>query len=158
MEPAIEPLLQQVVQGMLAGMAERRVAEVVPHRDRLDQILVEAQRPRHGAGQRGDLQRMGQPGAVVIALRGHEHLRLVLEPPERLRVQDPVAVPLKRGAVRARLLGYLAHRVGGPRRPGVERRLAAELDAHTGASRLIGNTHGPGWRGSRWRSGRGYRS
>src|SRR5512132_1679951 len=39
---------------------------------------------------------MGEPGPVVVALRRHEHLRLVLEPPERLRVHDPIPVPLER--------------------------------------------------------------
>jgi hypothetical protein len=32
----------------------------------------------------------------VVALGGDEDLRLVLRPPERLRVDDPVAVPLER--------------------------------------------------------------
>ena len=51
----------------LAGMPEGRMAEIVSERQRLGQVLVEAE----GAGQRpgdlGNLDRMGQPRAVVVA-------------------------------------------------------------------------------------------
>ena len=43
---------------------------------------------------------MGQPGAVQVALRREEHLRFLLETPEGLAVQHPVAVPLKHRAQR----------------------------------------------------------
>src|SRR5207253_2056193 len=49
--------------------------------------------------------RVGEPGAVVVALRRHEHLGLVLQAPERLAVDDPVAVALERRAHAATLLG-----------------------------------------------------
>jgi hypothetical protein len=55
---------------------------------------VASHRPR-------DLRRfegMREPGPVVIGLVVHEHLGLVLEPPERGAVNDPVAVPLERRA------------------------------------------------------------
>src|SRR5581483_5313422 len=42
------------------------------------------------------LKRMGQTGAIVIARGRHAHLRLVLEAPERLAVNDPVAIALER--------------------------------------------------------------
>ena len=96
---------QDAVEGRLAGVAEGRVAEVVAHRDRLDQVLVELQRPRHGARERRHLERVGQPGAVVVAGGRHEDLGLVLEPPERGGVEDPVAVALEGRAEGARLLG-----------------------------------------------------
>ena len=97
---------QRLVERLLADVAERRVAEVVPEADRLGQILVEPERPGHGAGDEAGLERVREPGPIVIALGGDEHLRLVLEPPERLRVRDPVAIALKRrphGAVVLRL-------------------------------------------------------
>ncbi len=78
-------------------MAERRVAEVVAETDRLGEILVQAQRTGSGARDLRDLERMGQARPVVVAGRRDEHLRLVLEPPERLRMDDPVTVALKRG-------------------------------------------------------------
>ncbi len=42
-----------VVEHALAGMAERRVAEIVGQRHGLGQILVELQRPRHASGPSG---------------------------------------------------------------------------------------------------------
>ena len=44
-----EALAQQRVERLLARVAERRVAEVVAEPDRLDEVLVQAQRPRDGA-------------------------------------------------------------------------------------------------------------
>ena len=93
---------QALVEHRLPDVAEWRVAEVVPQPDRLGQVLVQAQRPRHVAGDPARLERVGQPGAVVVALRRDEDLRLVLESPERLGVDDPVAVALERGAVAVR--------------------------------------------------------
>jgi hypothetical protein len=83
------------VENALADVAERRVAEVVAERDGLGQVLVEAQRPRNGPRDHAGLERVRQPGPVVVALGRDEDLRLVLEPPEGLRVDDPVAVALE---------------------------------------------------------------
>jgi hypothetical protein len=38
---------------------------------------------------------MGQAGAVMIALMRHENLRLVLEPPERRRMNNAIAIAAK---------------------------------------------------------------
>ena len=89
---------QDRVQGLLAGVAEGSVAEVVAERDRLGQVLVQAQRPGDAAGDARHLERVRQPGAVVVALGGDEDLGLVLQPPERLAVDDAVAVALVGGA------------------------------------------------------------
>ena len=93
------------LQRVLAEVAERRVADVVAQRDRLGQRLVEAEGPGQRAGDLGDLQRVGQPGDEVVAVGVQEHLRLVLEPAERLGVQDPVAVALERRPQRVLRLG-----------------------------------------------------
>ena len=93
-----------------------RVAEVVAEPDRLGQVLVQPQRPRHRARDEAGLERVGEPGPVVVALGRDEHLRLVLEAPERLRVDDPVAVALERRPHRAVGLRLAAiRRVGGRR-------------------------------------------
>ena len=42
---------------------------------------------------------MRQAGAVQIALRDHEHLRLVLQPAEGRGVQDAVPVALELGPI-----------------------------------------------------------
>ena len=64
---------------------------------------------------------MSQPGAVVVALGGDEHLRLVFEAAEGLGVDDPVAVALKRRAQRAVGLwpGALSRVGAGPELPHV---------------------------------------
>ncbi len=41
-----EPLSQAIIERLLADVTERRVAEIMAEPDRLDQILVERQRPR----------------------------------------------------------------------------------------------------------------
>ena len=67
---------------VLARVAERTVPAVVTERDRLGERDVEPQRPRDPGGDLGDLERVGEPGALVV-LREDEHLRLAGEPPER---------------------------------------------------------------------------
>ena len=101
---ASEARFQAAVEHLLADVPERRVPEVVAEADRLDQILVQPQRPRHRARDRRHLQRVRQPRAVVVAARRHEHLRLVRQAAKRLAVHDPVAVALKRRAQRAVVL------------------------------------------------------
>src|SRR5581483_3809123 len=89
------------------------------------------------------LDRVGEPGAVVIALRRDVHLRLVLEAAERLAVHDPVAVALERCAHRRVLLVQLA-----PRRVGAlgERREELVLDRRDpvpeGRRTGVGGGHG----------------
>ena len=112
-EAPAEALVQRTVERLLAGVPERRMAEVVAQPDRLGQVLVQPQRPRDGARDPGGLERVGEPRAVVVALRVDEHLRLVLEPPEGLRVDDPVAVALERRAQAAwRLVRRAIGRIG----------------------------------------------
>ena len=95
-EPAIGTHL--VIERLLAGMAERRVAEIVRQRQRLGEVLVEAERARDGAGDLRDFETVRQPRAVMIALVIDEDLGLVLQPAERGRMDDAVAVALKRRA------------------------------------------------------------
>ena len=110
----------QRVQLLLAGVAERRMAEVVGQRDGLGEVGVEAERLGDRAGDLGHLQRMGQPGAEVIALVGDEDLGLFLQPTEGRGVDDAVAVAGEGGARAAGRLGEAAsreaRRIGGERR------------------------------------------
>ena len=107
-----EALAQARVEHLLADVAERRVAEVVAERDRLGEVLVQRERARDRARDACRLERVREPRAVVVALRRDEHLRLVLEPAERLRVHDPVAVALERRAKRRVRLGRGARSAG----------------------------------------------
>src|SRR4051812_29146902 len=98
--------LQDPVERILPGMAERGVAKIVRQRQRLGEILVETERAADRARDLRDLQAMGQPGPVMIALVVHEYLRLVLQPSKGGRVDDAVPVPLEgrsAGAFRLRM-------------------------------------------------------
>ena len=94
----LEAAGHQRLQHALAGVAERRVAEVVAERDRLGQLLVQPQHLGDAARDLRDLERVREPRAVVIARRREEDLRLVLQPAERLAVDDAVAIALERRA------------------------------------------------------------
>ena len=71
--------LHLLFQGVLAGVAEGRVAEVVGQGQGLGQVLVEAEIAAHRARDLGNLQRMGKPGAEEVALVVDEDLGLVSE-------------------------------------------------------------------------------
>jgi hypothetical protein len=58
------------------------VSEIVSQRDGLHEILVEMQRPRDGARNLHDFQRVRHAGAVMIPVRIQKNLRLAREPPE----------------------------------------------------------------------------
>ena len=103
-EAPVEPIPEQRVERLLARVAERRVPEIVAEPDRLDEVLVQPQRSSDAARDPGGLERVRQTRAVVVAGGIDEDLRLVHQPPERLRVHDPVAVALERRAEQARRL------------------------------------------------------
>ncbi len=82
-------------QGRLTGMPERGVTEIVAKSDRLDQVLVEQERPADGAGDLGYLKRMGEAGPVVVGGGSDKDLGLVHQPAKALGVEDAVAVDLE---------------------------------------------------------------
>ena len=94
-------------QRVLAGMAERRVAEVVGKAQSLGQILVEPQRAGDRPADLRDFEAVGQPDAIMVAVGRDEHLGLVAEPPESDRVDQPVAVALEDVARAARAAAIL---------------------------------------------------
>src|SRR5581483_11416678 len=99
---------QELVERLLPCVPERRMAEVVAEPDRLREVLVQPQPARDAARDPGRLERVREPRAEVVALGIDEDLRLVAEPPERLRVHDPVAVALERRPQAALVLRMLA--------------------------------------------------
>ena len=62
----VEAAGDEIVEDALAGVAERRVPEIVPERDGLGQLLVEPQHLGDAARNLRDLERVRQAGAVVI--------------------------------------------------------------------------------------------
>ncbi len=83
---------EAVVERALAGVAEGRMAEIVRKRRRLRQVLVEPERARERAGDLHDFERVGEPGAEMVALVIDEHLRLVGEAAEGGGMDDAVAI------------------------------------------------------------------
>ena len=75
-------------QRLLSRVAERGVAQVMAEGDGLRQILVQTERPGNGAGDLGDLQRVREPCAEVVAFRRQEHLRLVRQAAEQMCIRD----------------------------------------------------------------------
>ena len=101
--------------GLFARVPEGRVAHVVGQSGRLHDgaNLLEQRAPQFGVpldeprghvvaqrlAQRRHLQGVCQPVVHKHAARQREHLGLVLQPPERGRIDEPVAVALELGAV-----------------------------------------------------------
>jgi len=83
----------------LAGMAERRMTQIVGQRERLGKVGVEAENPGHGAGNLRHFQSMCQAVAEVIGKSSCKNLRLGFEAAEGARVNHTVAVALEGGAI-----------------------------------------------------------
>ena len=99
---------QALVEGVFAGVAERRMADVVHQGQGLDQILVQPQGPADRAGDRRHFLRVREPRAMVVAHVAGEDLHLPAQAAEGARMHDPVAVALERPAIRMLGLGMLA--------------------------------------------------
>jgi hypothetical protein len=84
-------------QGRLTGVAERRVTQIVAKTDRLDEILVEEERPADSPSDLSHLEGMGEAGSVVVTGGSDKDLGLVHQAAKTLGVQDAVAVALERG-------------------------------------------------------------
>jgi hypothetical protein len=86
-------------------MPEGSVTEVVPEGYGLGQVFVQTQSAGNGARDLRHLERVGEASAVVVSDRREENLCLVFETTEGLRVDYPVAIPLKSRSIRAFLDG-----------------------------------------------------
>ncbi len=119
------------VERVLAGVATGPVAAVVPERDGLGERDVEPQRPGDGARDLGHLERVGQPGALVV-LGEHEDLGLARQATERrwrggcgrgrARSRSATRRVLRAAAVRRhRRRGWRRARAASPRVPRARR-------------------------------------
>jgi hypothetical protein len=91
-----ESSYEKIIQCLFAGVPEGSVPDVMPQGYGFGQVLIEPQRFSDGTGNLRNLQCMGQPRSVVIAIRREKHLGFVLEPPEGFAVDNPVPVALER--------------------------------------------------------------
>ncbi len=116
-EPAVDR--EAVVERAFARMPERRMTEIVGERAGLREVLVEAERAGERPRNLRDLERVGQTGAIVVALVVDEHLGLVREPAKRGAMDDAVAIAAKIVTCRAWWLiveaAATGSRVCGPR-------------------------------------------
>ena len=89
--------LRHPVQRGLARMSERGMTKIVGECQSLGQILIHGKHARDRTRNLRHLQRVGHPGAVVVALVFHKNLCLVLQPAERSGMDQPVPVALITG-------------------------------------------------------------
>lgn len=80
-------------------MAEGRVPEIVAERNRLHQIFIQRQRPRHRARNLRDFEGVRQTRAEMITVGDEKNLPFVFEPAKRPRVNNAIAIALKRRAI-----------------------------------------------------------
>jgi hypothetical protein len=83
------------VQRIFASMAKGRMAKVMSQAQRLGEVLIQAQGPRHRPPDLRDLQAVREADSIMIAVRRDKNLRLVAETAEGDRVDQSVAVALK---------------------------------------------------------------
>jgi hypothetical protein len=95
LEIVVESAGEELGQGLLARVAERRVADVVAQGDRLGQVLVQAERLGDRPADGRDFEGVGQARAVMVAVGGQEDLGLVFEASEALGVEDAIPVALE---------------------------------------------------------------
>ena len=79
-------------------MPERPVAKIMRQRNGLNQILIKTQNPANRSSYLGNFKRVGEAGAVMVALMVDKHLRLVLQAAESRGMENSVPVPLKSSA------------------------------------------------------------
>ena len=134
LDVVIEPAVGRKagVERGLAGMPERRMAKVVSECQGLREVFVEPERTRQRARDLRHFQRVGQAGAIVIALVRDKDLGLVLEPTECGRVNDAVAVAPEDVATRA-LRFRVQTPAARPRITGIGRTFATGFDRHGSA-------------------------
>ena len=85
-----------VLQAALAGMAERRMSEVMCQRDGFAKFFVQSQTFADGARNLRNFNAVRQPRTVVFAFVIGENLRFAVQPAESRRMNQPVSVALKR--------------------------------------------------------------
>ena len=107
-------LAHAIVQGILAGMTERRMAEIVRQRNRLDQVFVQIEAAGDRARDLCNFDAVGQARPEQVALMIDEHLCLVFQSAKCGAMDDAVAVALEFGARRRGWFGEQpARRIGG---------------------------------------------
>ncbi len=94
-------------QGILAGMAEGRMAQIVDEGNGFGEVFVEAESTGDRTRDLCDFHSVRQARAEVVVIGRGEYLRLVFEAAKRCRMDHAVAVALEAAAVFVFRLGEL---------------------------------------------------
>jgi hypothetical protein len=100
--------MHQLVQLALAGVAERRMANVMNERECFRQLGIQAEGSGDGTRNLRDLQSVRQAVAKVIGVTSGENLRFGFEAAKRARVNDAITVPRIFPPIRVRRLRKMA--------------------------------------------------
>ena len=88
--------MHPLVKRILAGVTERRVAEIVRECDAFRQVFVQGECPCDAAADLSDFHRVREARAVVIPSAGEKDLCLSLQSPECRGMQNSVPITLER--------------------------------------------------------------
>src|SRR5215211_6342188 len=86
--------LEALIEHIFARMAEWRMPNIMTQRERFNEILIELQRTGNGPCNRGNFERMCEPGPMVIAHVAREDLGFMTQPAKRCTVNDPIPITL----------------------------------------------------------------
>ena len=93
-----ESLAAKLIQSSFTGMSKRCMPQIMSQGNCLCQLFIQPQLFFKRTGVLGDLQGVRQSGTVLISSPSQKHLRLMLQTPERLTVQNSIPISLIDGA------------------------------------------------------------
>src|SRR5262249_38512606 len=97
-------ILHAFVQGLFAGMAERRMTQIVGQGDRLGQVLIQPELASDCPADLSYFQSVREASAVMIVSLRREDLGLVHQPAKGRRMNDAIPVALIERAIGMRRL------------------------------------------------------
>lgn len=98
-------LLHTIIQGILTGMSERCMAQIVRQGDGFDQIFIEPQISCYRTSDLRHFQAVRKARAEQVSFMIDEYLGFILQSPESRRMNDAIAIALKLAATSRCSLG-----------------------------------------------------
>lgn len=105
---ALAEALHLEIKGLLTGVREGGVADVVGKGEGFGQVFIEAEGRGDGAGDLGDFDGVGEAITEVVGVAFAEDLGFVFQAAEGVGVDDAVAITLEFVAVRVLRFGEAA--------------------------------------------------
>ena len=100
--PEAAGVSHELIEGLFDGVSEGGMSEIAGEGDGFGEVFVQAKRAAEGAGERSDLDRVGEASADVIAGAVEGELGFIFERAESGAVHDAFAIALK---FRAKIVG-----------------------------------------------------